>query len=161
MLIHGEVEAWSFEGQGVEGVDEPVTLAGGDFVGAAALSDLQCRSAPPRCPENAASISFCELFALRRAAAVGLLGSLAPELKAEWLSLTARVAEGVVRDDESGAHGSEAEATPGIDNVLASKIEELRLKESEISALRAGADALRADIVSLMSSLNRTNEPLS
>lgn len=140
------------QGRGVEGVDEPVTLSGGDYLGETALIGLVHRGPPPRSPINAASLSFCDVFTLTRVAAIGLLDTLGDAERSEWLEITCKHAEGLVRDIEDGDAPREREklASPRPD-ILASKMEELKRKEMELSSLREEVVALISSRVSELS----------
>ena len=90
------------------------------------------------------------MFLLTREAATNLLGTLGPELRNEWLSLTSRHADGVEQSDEentSGAAGAGAEI--GQEQVgaysLNAKIKQLREIECE-------ADKLRSEIAAMIDS---------
>lgn len=128
-------------------MNEPVTLTRGDYVGQTALVGLESRGPPPESPVNAASLSFCDVFVLTRKAAIGLLSTLSPELRREWLSVTSRHAEGVVKDEESIAEGSNQPT----EEILAMKIGELKRKELEVSALREEVLALLGSRVAELS----------
>ena len=74
---------------------------------------------------------------LSRAAAVGLLVSLKPERASEWLRLAARHADGISNDND--AEAGEQRGNVGVmlgDNLLMSKLAQLREKEAELSSLR-------------------------
>ena len=134
------------QGRGVDGVDEPVTLSGGDYVGQSALIGLERGNQISLSPVNAASLSFCDIFVLTRDAAVNLLKTLSPELKKEWLELCSRHADLVDRDIENGADELEGKKKSlSKINSLARKMEELMEKEKEIAALRG-------EVLALMSS---------
>lgn len=134
------------QGRGVDGVDEPVTLSGGDYVGQSALIGLERGNQISLSPVNAASLSFCDIFVLTRDAAVNLLKTLSPELKKEWLELCSRHADLVDRDIENGADEFEGKKKSlSKINSLARKMEELMEKEKEIAALRG-------EVLALMSS---------
>jgi hypothetical protein len=151
------------QGRGVEGLDAgsgTVTLFGGDYVGAAAVKDIATGSPPPTNEENAASISFCEVFVLARRDAIGLLHSLSPELRKEWISVTSHHAEGVIHGGVSGTvmddeevgltRESDLQVESGVHEIsedvgfdtLREKLDELRRKEHEISTLREEVLAL-------------------
>mmetsp|Transcript_27826 Transcript_27826/g.68432 ORF Transcript_27826/g.68432 Transcript_27826/m.68432 type:complete len:550 (-) Transcript_27826:197-1846(-) len=144
-LVHGEIETWDFDGE-----DEPATISCGECVGQASLSRLELGGAPPKSPVNAASLTYCEVFVLSRAAAAGLLISLKPAERAEWLRLTARHGDGINNDAEAGVEGGGVDA--GImfgDNLLMTKLAQLREKESELISLRD-------EVYSLISSTARS-----
>ena len=137
------------QGRGVEGVDEPVTLSGGDYCGQTALASLGS-GPPPLSPDNAASLSFCDVFVLSRKAATNLLGTLRPDSRNEWLSLTSRHAEGVEQSDEennarAAGMGAEIEQEQTGSQSLSAKINQLREIEFE-------ADKLRNEIAAMIDS---------
>lgn len=131
-IIYSLVFFLIIQGRGVEGVNEPISFSGGDYVGQTALVGLENRGPPPESPINAASLSFCDMFVLTRKAAIGLLSTLNPELRREWLSVTSHHAENIASDRVSLEEGSNQ---PVVD-ILAVKIGELKRKELEVSALR-------------------------
>mmetsp|Transcript_9583 Transcript_9583/g.15371 ORF Transcript_9583/g.15371 Transcript_9583/m.15371 type:complete len:266 (+) Transcript_9583:1532-2329(+) len=76
MVVHGEIEMWAFEGLEIEHVNDPITISSGDYVGQAALVELESRGPPQASPIHAASLTFCDVFKLTREAAIGLLDTL-------------------------------------------------------------------------------------
>lgn len=106
-------------------------------MGQTALIGLESRGPPAESPMNAASLSFCDVFTLTRKAAIGLLDTLPTELRREWLCVTLRHAEGIIRDEEEGVESIEEgglEEPAAI--ILAKKIGELKRREVEVAALR-------------------------
>ena len=137
------------QGRGVEGVDEPVTLSGGDYCGHTALSSLGS-GPPPLSPENAASLSFCDVFVLTRRAATNLLGTLRPDLRSEWLSLTSRHADGVEQSDEENNAGA-ARAGAEIEQERIGS-QSLNAKMKQLREIEFEADKLRNEIAAMIDS---------
>mmetsp|Transcript_9589 Transcript_9589/g.15392 ORF Transcript_9589/g.15392 Transcript_9589/m.15392 type:complete len:345 (+) Transcript_9589:1532-2566(+) len=145
MVVHGEIEMWAFEGLEIEHVNDPITISSGDYVGQAALVELESRGPPQASPIHAASLTFCDVFKLTREAAIGLLDTLKEPERSEWLLVAAEHAADRVVGDVEEVLTVQKHNLSGQPNILALKVAELKRRETELHKLRS-------EILDIMSS---------